>query len=279
MTTLPTLDVIIPCYNASLTIERAIISVLPQNTVQYLYIVNDGSTDNTWQVLQQLQAKYQTQYPNKIILLNMPHNSGVATARNWGALHSQADLVAFLDADDAYQSNALSPVPTIFQYLPALSVLKLRLIPIDLANKYSEHHEFTTAWEVLQAIGAGNAIFRRSLFLACGGFPQHTLFKQFGGEDACLSHALMRSTMVGTLFAPHHAGVLNYCRDGMHAERLLNAHLFQQHNHDINAEHFTQAEYITQSIVNQLAQLKPILNYDGEYGRREILIEYASNEA
>ncbi|WLF83317.1 glycosyltransferase family A protein [Moraxella sp. ZY210820] len=277
-TILPTLDVIIPCYNASSTIERAIISVLPQNTVQHLYIVNDGSTDDTWQVLQQLQAKYQSQYPHKIILLNMPYNNGVATARNWGALHSQADLIAFLDADDAYQSNALSPIPTIFQYLPTLSVLKLRLIPIDLADKYSQHSDFHNVWNVLQNIGAGNSIFRRSLFLACGGFPQHELFKKFGGEDACLSHALERSTMVGSLFAPQHMGVLNYCRTGMHAERLLNAYLFNVHDQRLTQHEFDLAEQLTQNIVNQLNQLKPILNYNEQVGRREILIEYAPNE-
>lgn len=272
--TLPSLDVIIPCYNASQTIERALVSVLAQNHVNQIYIVNDGSTDDSWQVLQQLQHHYDC-YHQKIKLLDLAQNSGVAIARNWGALHSQADLVAFLDADDAYQAHALDPIPTIFQALTALSVLRLKLIPVDLSPKYSEHTDFAIVWETLQSLGASNTIFRRSLFLACGGFPRHDLFKQFGGEDACLSHALTRTTMVGTLFAPQHTGVLNYCRDGMHAERLLNAHLFNIHTPNINKIHFDQAEQITQGIIDQINQLKPILNYTEQVGRREIFIEYA----
>lgn len=270
---IPSLDVIIPCYNASQTIQRAVDSVLNQSQVQHIFLVNDGSTDNTWHILQQLQHIYQAQFPNKIQLLNIPINHGVAAARNWGTLHSQADLVAFLDADDAYQAHALDPIPSIFYHLPALSLLRLKLIAVNLNQKFIQHPQFAQAWENVQMTVGGNMIFRRSLLLACGGFPQHDLFKKLGGEDAALGIALARSTMVGTLFAEPHAGVLHYCREGMHAERLLNAHLFQIHDQRISSHEFQQAENVTQSIIQCLEQLKPILNFTN-VGRREILVEY-----
>lgn len=37
----------------------------------------------------------------------MPKNGGVAKARNWGAIQSEAEFIAFLDADDAYENGAL----------------------------------------------------------------------------------------------------------------------------------------------------------------------------
>ena len=65
-------------------------------------------------------------------------------------------------------------------------------------------------------------------FLACGGFPQDELFRQLGGEDGALGIATTKIAKVATLF--NDVGVLHYCRDGMHAERLLDAILFKKHH-------------------------------------------------
>ncbi|MFZ7265799.1 glycosyltransferase family 2 protein [Avibacterium avium] len=110
-----TLDVIIPCYNAQKTLIRAVKSVLQHQCVQYVWLIDDGSIDNTWDQMQRL-----AQSDKRIRIEKMPHNSGVAKARNWGALQSEADLIAFLDADDAYQAGALENAPFIFSQLAQL---------------------------------------------------------------------------------------------------------------------------------------------------------------
>lgn len=273
-TPLPSLDIVVPCYQSSQTLQRTVDSCLRQKACQKIWLVDDGSnthkpTDNTWQLIQQLQR----QHPDKIYPLQLPHNCGVATARNWGAICSQADLIAFIDSDDAYEDHALDSVAEIFWYLPQLSLLRLRLQPINLDKKYSKHPQFEEAWKTLQMTVGGNTIFRRGVFLACGGFPQDKIFKKFGGEDGALGIALTKTTMVGTLFEPEHAGVKHYCRANMHATRLLNAKLFNQYDKNITAKHLQYAEQTTQRIITQVSNTAVALSAQ-PVGVRPIHIEY-----
>lgn len=267
---LPSLDLVIPCYNAQYTLERAVESAITQSTLQSIYLIDDASTDDTWQIIQALQQKY----PNKIKKLRLADNQGVATARNFGALHSQADLVAFLDADDAYQMTALDPVPTIFSAMPELTLLRLKLVPVNLQTQYAEHPNLEKAWDIVQMTVGGNTIFRRKTLLACGGFPQHQLFRELGGEDGALGIAFAQRTAVGTLFDEQHAGVLHFCRNDMHAERLLRAYLFQYQDPRITQEDIDFAYQVTEKIIQDLNYQANILNHQ-EIGRRPILIEYA----
>ncbi|MDP8078501.1 glycosyltransferase family 2 protein [Phocoenobacter skyensis] len=264
----PTLDIVIPCYQASGTLERAVTSCLQQNNYQHIILVDDGSTDNTWQIMQRLKAEH-----SHIITLKMPENSGVACARNWGTLHSQAELVAFLDADDAYQKGALDSIAEVFHHLPELSLIRLKFIPINLSPLFSEHPNFPIAWETLQMTGAGNTIFSRNTLLACGGFPQDELFKRLGGEDGALGIAFEKTAMIGTLFEEKYQGVQLYCREGMHAERLLRAVLFDEHYPLINEDAIIYANNVTNVIVKRLKQCQIALQSKIK-GRTSISITY-----
>lgn len=137
----PLIDVIIPCYNAEQTLERAVKSVLNQPHLGTLWLIDDASTDQTLWLAQQ----FATQYPEKIKVEQMPRNSGVAKARNWGALQSAAEIIAFLDADDAYESQALTLASSVFHFRPEILVLRLALTPIGMAERYSSHPNFEFA--------------------------------------------------------------------------------------------------------------------------------------
>ena len=98
---LPLIDVVIPCYNTEQTLFRAVESVLQQNNLGHLWLIDDASTDNTF-------TCSLTACPQSNIQINfyraIAKSSGVAMARNWGAMlsaKSAVDFVAFLDADDA----------------------------------------------------------------------------------------------------------------------------------------------------------------------------------
>ena len=86
---LPLIDVVIPCYNAEQTLVRAVESVLQQNNLGHLWLIDDASTDNTFALALQLATKY----PDRIAVEQMPKNSGVAMARNWGAMLSDRKSV------------------------------------------------------------------------------------------------------------------------------------------------------------------------------------------
>lgn len=92
-------SVIIPTYNSAPYIVDAIGSVLAQ-TYQNLEIivVDDGSNDNTREVL--------VRYRDKITCLYQ-ENRGVSAARNRGMQHAQGEFIALLDADDIWLPTKL----------------------------------------------------------------------------------------------------------------------------------------------------------------------------
>ncbi|MDR1870331.1 MAG: glycosyltransferase [Deltaproteobacteria bacterium] len=97
----PLVSVIIPTYNRALTILRAVDSVLRQEKVDFeLIVVDDGSTDNTKELL---DDKIQN---NKIIYL-YEDNKGVSAARNLGIKAAKGEWIAFLDSDDEWLPHKL----------------------------------------------------------------------------------------------------------------------------------------------------------------------------
>ncbi len=94
------LSIIIPAYNCASTIERCIDSLLSQETDGLqIIVINDGSVDNTLDVLK----KYADII--KVISIN---NQGPSNARNAGLSMASGEFVMFLDSDDAIASGCLS---------------------------------------------------------------------------------------------------------------------------------------------------------------------------
>lgn len=95
-------DVVIPVYNGAKTISKAIESVMGQTrvTIGKIIIVNDGSKDATAEVVQSMKL-------TNLELITTP-NRGVAAARNTGIAAAQSEWIAFLDADDCWDSNKLA---------------------------------------------------------------------------------------------------------------------------------------------------------------------------
>lgn len=251
---MPTLDIIIPCCNAAATLAEAAESALAQSVAQTVWLVDDASQDDTPRVIAALAARHP-----KIRSLRLPQNSGAAAARNWGALHSTADYTAFLDADDAYEAEALAAAAFALQHLPYLSLVRLKLRPAGFPEHYTAHPAFLQAWQRLAMTVGGNTVFRRSVLLACGGFPQDALFRRFGGEDAALGIALTRSAVVGTLFGENDAAVVHRHRPGIHAEKLLDAALYGTVPAGLTAQHQAEAEAVTRRICTALDSLKTTL--------------------
>lgn len=97
------LSVIIPVYKAEDFLERAIESVLIQNEVNEILLVEDNSPDNSLKICEE----YVNRHPAKIKLYRHPNNAnlGAAESRNLGMKNAKGDLIAFLDADDYYLPN------------------------------------------------------------------------------------------------------------------------------------------------------------------------------
>jgi glycosyltransferase involved in cell wall biosynthesis len=95
----PRISVIIPAYNAAVTLARALDSVLTQTWPAFeIIVIDDGSIDTT--------AEVAASYGEKIRYLRQD-NAGVSAARNLGAHMASGDWLAFLDADDWYYPDRL----------------------------------------------------------------------------------------------------------------------------------------------------------------------------
>src|ERR1035437_2086885 len=94
-------SIIVPTYNRTSFIEKTITSVLDQTYQNFeLIIVDDGSTDNTEEIIKNIN--------NKKIQYFKIENAERGFARNFGTRHSSGDYVTFLDSDDILLPNHFS---------------------------------------------------------------------------------------------------------------------------------------------------------------------------
>ncbi|HEX5431353.1 MAG TPA: glycosyltransferase [Bryobacteraceae bacterium] len=85
---------VIPTYNRALLLRRAVESVLAQTyPVSEVIVVDDGSTDNTREVVESFGGRIQYVYQE---------NAGPSAARNNGIRRASGDWIAFLDSDDCW---------------------------------------------------------------------------------------------------------------------------------------------------------------------------------
>ena len=92
----PTVSVVIPLYNKRPHIARAFESVLAQNVQDFeVVVVDDASTDGGAEMVRGKDDA-------RIRLIQQPHG-GAAAARNRGIAEARSELIAFLDADDAWE--------------------------------------------------------------------------------------------------------------------------------------------------------------------------------
>ena len=103
-TSVPLFSIVIPAYNYAQTLPRALESALLQKGSDYeVLVVNDGSSDNTEEVLAALHHKYPGQFYSV-----SRHNSGLAATRNYGIQHTRGTWLIFLDSDDEFEAGALA---------------------------------------------------------------------------------------------------------------------------------------------------------------------------
>lgn len=96
------LSIIIPCFNSEKYISSTLDMLIEQNLDDCeVIVINDGSTDDTFNICCRYAAKY-----NKIRVIDKI-NEGVSVARNIGIEESSGKYIYFLDSDDYLEPNTL----------------------------------------------------------------------------------------------------------------------------------------------------------------------------
>lgn len=162
------ISIIVPVYNGTNHIERAVNSVMSQTYQNFeLIIVNDGSTDNTEEAIKGIKDE-------RIIYIKQ-ENKGVSSARNRGIKEAKGKYIAFLDADDYWSDSHLFNHVNFLEKHTDYVMSFNRYITIDnnIKKPYTWHNNLT-----------GN-IYPRLLFIANNiiGTPSVVIRKDILGQS------------------------------------------------------------------------------------------------
>ena len=96
-------SIVMPAYNCAATLAASVESVLEQRCENWeLLILDDGSGDETWQLMQKLAER-----DSRIRVFQNERNLGVGRTRNRGVSLAEGDWIAFLDSDDLWTPDKL----------------------------------------------------------------------------------------------------------------------------------------------------------------------------
>ena len=182
---LPSVSVVVPCFNEEKTVAATVESILnleyPKNKLS-LFLVNDGSTDGTLEVLKKFESNPQITVLDK-------KNGGKHTAVNLALERVSTDLVGCLDADSFVSPEALKKI------LPYFDDQKVMAVTPSI-----KVHEPKNALQHIQRVEYGWSIFLRrmlssmgALYVTPGPFSifRTRVFRELGGYK----HAHMTEDM------------------------------------------------------------------------------------
>jgi len=169
----PAVSVVIPAYNYAAYLGEAISSVLRQDYSNFeILVVDDGSTDDTAQVV--------SRFTDARVRYIYQKNAGLSSARNTGIREARHGIIALLDADDMWLPTHLSSSISHFSRLgPTFAIIASphryvgasgRDIP-GRANTIQPEREIPVADVVLKTRFMPSAVLvRREVFAECGYF-------------------------------------------------------------------------------------------------------------
>lgn len=171
---------IIPAYNAEDTLWQAVASVMDDNYVEgdELIIVDDGSTDSTGIIIDELAEAY----PD-ISTIYHTQNFGAAVARNRAITDATHDLIMMLDADNVLPTDSVAALRDhlIKNHADATCFAEIRLFrdgdePGQTAwvHHYPKSDASLAQYCAMQDPpgAAGNMLFTREAWYRAGGYPE-----------------------------------------------------------------------------------------------------------
>ncbi len=199
----PKVSVIIPSYNATRFVKTTIDSVLAQTFQDFeIVVVDDGSTDNTKEVLQD--------YGDKIRYL-YKENGGVSKARNYGIENANGKYIAFLDADDVWMPEKLEKQVELLESNAEIGLCYVATQKVDEelnylstinANSYEDYCEALLLNLNIVAGSCSSAMVRRDIVSQTDGFDSK--FSTYADWEMWLRLSLL------TKFAPIQTELVKY---------------------------------------------------------------------
>lgn len=163
-------SVVIPTYNRAADLRRALDSVLSQTfPVAEIIVVDDGSTDNTREVVAQFGSRVSYFHQN---------NAGGAAARNRGIRLAKGEWIALLDHDDWWMPEKIQLQVEALHRNPGavLAYTSAWIISLDGARAIAQAVEPAQLWPALRhsnlIASCSSVMVRREAVIAAGCFDE-----------------------------------------------------------------------------------------------------------
>ena len=175
-------SVIIPLYNKAPYVRKALESVFAQTYTDYeLIVIDDGSTDDSAEIAEEVLQEATPHRPiaSSPYRLLKQANAGVSAARNNGVAASQGDLVAFLDADDWWESTYLERMAQLIKDYPNAGLYAsnyyyhkdgINIIKVDIPTGYF-NYPLEYFKNFAMPVWTGATMIPRKVYDEMGGFP------------------------------------------------------------------------------------------------------------
>ena len=172
-------SVVIPTFNRDHFIKQCVVSALQQSkTPDEVIVVDDGSSDKTWDILRGLGFSDSEDKGNSLRYI-FQSNKGVSAARNLGIKASKYNYIAFLDSDDVWlekklekQISSLECHPTRYRLSHTNEIWIRNGVRVNAGSKHEKN---------------GGDIFFQCLKLCCispsSSLVDRSVFDEFGLFD------------------------------------------------------------------------------------------------
>lgn len=173
---IPTLSIIIPCFNSETTLESTLQSVLVQEFQNWeALIINDGSIDKTEEI-----ALNWTKTDNRFKYFSKP-NGGLAKTRNYGIARSSGTYILPLDADNQLEKDFVSNAIQVFEHDVSIGVVHGDAEYFGEKTGLWKIDEFNLNKMLLNNYIDACAIYKKKIWEQVGGYDEKMPFQ--GHED------------------------------------------------------------------------------------------------
>ncbi|MCM1251276.1 MAG: glycosyltransferase [Clostridium sp.] len=171
-------SIIIPTYNRADCIEKSVRSVLEQTYREFeLIIVDDGSTDNTQDVINSIEDE-------RMRYIKMPENHGASAARNEGIRQAAYEYIAFQDSDDWWKPDKLEKQMQALMDNPQAGMVycayecnrfdgDITIVPDEQIPLHDKQGDIYEKLLCRNTIGAPTVLARRECFSKVGLFCEN----------------------------------------------------------------------------------------------------------
>jgi len=219
-------SVLMPVFNRSEHVRKAIASVLDQTFTDFeLVVIDDGSTDNSLEMIKN--------FGRRVKLLQQSHR-GPEVARNYGAANARGEYLVFLDSDDFFFPFALATLDRVIRHFDSPSFLLATLkffeseqdlsIPAPNPIEVFHYKNFLSRTRPLGTATAaanltGSIVVRKSVFEEVGGMRNSTP-ETFHNED---SHLLLKLSSQEPCIVIHQPAITAYRKHGTNSSASVTA--------------------------------------------------------